>query len=267
MQYGAWLRGEPSRRGGYEISKPVMRASPNGNVDSGDETRQAVITAQVPEVQMEIRRAYVEKLIEQGANPSASGEPKLGLAIQAESVLHENGKECESMEKKHEKVAQFSESASASSTDHDDQPAYMHWEKAPFLEKEPTFKFVMAPNVEMGNDVESPRDKEAIMGPMALNYDTKDGWVAAKLGPKSKHWKRLAREVNNNKPAGKKGLKNGKREGPTPVQELDSNSLKQKHRKGLKHSDIIDEVGITENKNESMDGEVAVSAEQHRPAS
>ena len=171
------------------------------------------------------------------------------------------------MEKKHEKVAQFSESASASSTDHDDQPAYMHWEKAPFLEKEPTFKFVMAPNVEMGNDVESPGDKEAIMGPMALNYDTKDGWVAAKLSPKSKHWKRLAREVNNNKPAGKKGLKNRKREGPTPMQELDSNSLKQKRRKGLKQSDIIDEVGITENKNESMDGGVAVSAEQHHPAS
>ena len=91
--------------------------------------------------------------------------------------------------------------------------------------------------------------------------------MAAKLGPKSKHWKRLARKVNNNKPTGKKGLKNGKREGPTPVQELDSNSLKQKHRKGLKQSDIIDEVGITENKNESMDGGVAVSAEQHCPAS
>ena len=81
LQYGAWLRGEPSQRGGYEISKPVMRASPNGNVDSGDEARQAVITAQVPEVQTEIGRAYVEKLTEQGANPSASGEPKLGLAV------------------------------------------------------------------------------------------------------------------------------------------------------------------------------------------
>ena len=51
------------------------------------------------------------------------------------------------------------------------------------------------------------------------------------------------------------------------MQELDSNSLKQKRRKGLKQSDIIDEVGITENKNESMDGGVAVSAEQHCPAS
>ena len=47
------------------------------------------------------------------------------------------------------------------------------------------------------------------------------------------------------------------------MQELDSNSLKQKRGKGLKQSDIIDEVGITENKNESMDGRVR----RHRPAS
>ena len=143
----------------------------------------------------------------------------------------------------------------------------MHWEKAPFLEKEPTFKFVMAPNVERRNDVESPGDKEATLGPMALNFDPKDGWVATELGPKSKHWKRLAREVNNKKPTEKKGLRNGKREGPTPVQELDPNCLKQKRRKSLKQSDILDKVGSTEEKNESMDGGVAVSAVQHRPAS
>ena len=120
FQYGAWLRGKPSRKGGYALSKSVAQASPNGNVVSGGETRQAVITAQVPEVQTEIGRAYVEKLTEQGANPSASGEPKLGRAVQSKSGLHENGKVCESEEKKLQKVAQFSESASASSTDHDD---------------------------------------------------------------------------------------------------------------------------------------------------
>ena len=64
FQYGAWLRGKPSRKGGYALSKSVAQASPNGNVVSGGETRQAVITAQVPEVQTEIGRAYVEKLTE-----------------------------------------------------------------------------------------------------------------------------------------------------------------------------------------------------------
>ena len=35
MQYGAWLRGEPSKRGGYEVMKPVMcGAPPNEKVAS-----------------------------------------------------------------------------------------------------------------------------------------------------------------------------------------------------------------------------------------
>ena len=129
---------------------------------------------------------------------------------------------------------------------------------------EPAFEFNLAPKVLTEGKEEGPNPE---LGSVAMSYDPKEGWVSKKLGPKSKHWKRLAREVNNNKPAGKKGLKNRKREGPTSVQELDSNSLKQKRGKGLKQSDIIDEVGITENKNESMDGGVAVSAEQHHPAS
>ena len=51
------------------------------------------------------------------------------------------------------------------------------------------------------------------------------------------------------------------------MQELDPNCLKQKRRKSLKQSDILDEDGNTQEKNESMDGGVAVSAMQHRPAS
>ena len=51
------------------------------------------------------------------------------------------------------------------------------------------------------------------------------------------------------------------------MQELDPNCLKQKRRKSLKQSDTLDEVGNIEEKNESMDGGVAVAAVQHRPAS
>ena len=108
--------------------------------------------------------------------------------------------------------------------------------------------------------MEGPGDKDAGMGPMALNYNPNEGRVAAKLGPKSKHWKRLAREANNNKPIGKRGLKARKREGPTSVQELDPNNLNQKRRKGLKWSDNKLENETTENENESMDGGVAVPA-------
>ena len=266
LQYGAWLRGEPSRRGGYEVLKPIVRGDPpNGKAASGGGTEQIVATAQIPEPQTEIGRAYVEKMTGRGNTPLTSGESK-GGSDQAEDVLHENGKECESVEKKHEKLAKSSECASASSTNHGDQSAFMHWEKAPFPEIEPIFKFVVAPNEKVGSQVESPSDKDAAMGPMALSYNQNEGWVAAQLGPKSKHWKRLAREVNQNKPKGKKGLKSGKREGPTPLQELDPNNLDQKRRKGLKRNESL-ENGNTENEMESTDGGVAVLATQHRRAS
>jgi len=76
----------------------------------------------------------------------------------------------------------------------------MHWERAPIPTKEPNFKFVMAPNKDHSNDVEGPSNKEVKMGPMALSYDPKEGWVASKLGPRSGHRKRLVREVKQNKP-------------------------------------------------------------------
>ena len=143
----------------------------------------------------------------------------------------------------------------------------MHWERAPFPEKEPIFKYIVAPNEEVGNYVEGPSDKYAMMGPMALSYNPKEGWVAAELSPKSRHWKQLAREANQNKPIGKKGSKSGKREGPTPLQALDPNILDQKRRKDLKRSESNLENGNTKNETESMDGGVAVPAEQHRRAS
>ena len=132
LQYGAWLRGEPSRRGGYEVLKPVLRAPPNGNVDSSGGTEQVVATTQAPELQTEISRTYVEKPTGRGDTPSASEESKHGFSDQEEGVLHENGKECEGVEKKHEKIAQSSESVSASSRNHGDKSAFMHWERAPF---------------------------------------------------------------------------------------------------------------------------------------
>ena len=64
-----------------------------------------VATAQVPELQIEIGRAYVEKPTGWGDTPIASEESKHGFSYKKEGVLHENGKECEGVEKKHEKIA------------------------------------------------------------------------------------------------------------------------------------------------------------------
>ena len=93
----------------------------------------------------------------------------------------------------------------------------MHWERSPFPAKEPNFKYALELNKVIRNNMEGPTDKDAVMSLMALSYNPKEDWVAIELGPKSRHWKRLAREVNQPKPKGKRGSKSGKREGPTPL--------------------------------------------------
>ena len=72
------------------------------------------------------------------------------------------------------------------------------------------------------------------MGPLALSFDDKKGWIAENFGPTSRHWKSLARD--NSKQASQEGENptKGKRDGPIPLQELDPNSENLKRRKGSK---------------------------------
>lgn len=92
MQYGAWLRGEPSRRGSFELPKLVTGGAPeNGKVAAGGGTEKGVAKAQILENHTEVGRAYVEKLIGREDNPNALGESTLVFSDQSEEVLY--GKE------------------------------------------------------------------------------------------------------------------------------------------------------------------------------
>lgn len=71
---------------------------------------------------------------------------------------------------------------------------------------------------------------------MAMMYDSEQGWVAEQLGPKSGHWKRLAREIEPKTIQNEGNLKTLKREDPTPLEELDPNLPSQKRSKGKKES-------------------------------
>ena len=108
---------------------------------------------------------------------------------------------------------------------------------------------------EAGPSVDSPD-----LGPLALSFDDKKGWIAETLGPTSRHWKRLARENNKQVTQASESPTKGKRDGPTPLQELDPNSENLKRRKGSKG-------GIHDlNGQEEKVGGVAVVAVQHRRA-
>ena len=107
----------------------------------------------------------------------------------------------------------------------------------------------------------SPLCLDAEMDPLAMSYDGEKSWTTEKIGPNTRHWKRLAREVKKEKKADIKNLKVSKREGPTPLYELEPNTLEQKRRKAGKC------ISLTEDVNTQMVGEEAVAAVKHRQAS
>lgn len=96
------------------------------------------------------------------------------------------------------------------------------------------------------------------LGRIAMCSDEKKGWILETLGPASRHWKRLAREVNSRVARDGESPTNVKHEGPIPLQKLDPNTCGLKHRKGNKRQNQ------NQNGEEQMDGGVAVAAKQHR---
>lgn len=89
--------------------------------------------------------------------------------------------------------------------------------------------------------------------PLAMCFDQEKGCVTEPLGPKSRHWKHLARKINNLSPTRKDSPSKIKCTGPVPLQELDLNMLNTKCRKGtLQVCEVTDE-------NENMVGGEAVA--------
>lgn len=109
----------------------------------------------------------------------------------------------------------------------------MHWEKETHPVVEVPFEFRVAPNVN-GSGVEvGPVSVDKEISPMAMSFDVDLGWVVEEIGPKSGHWKRMARKAHaaslTEETMKDKTL--GKRPSPIPAQELETNVTNQKRRK------------------------------------
>ena len=72
------------------------------------------------------------------------------------------------------------------------------------------FKYVLAPNKDQENIMESLTPRASDMGPMAMCYNPNEGWVTTKLSPTSGHGKRLAKEAKQSKPKEEKSPKKTK---------------------------------------------------------
>ena len=173
------------------------------------------------------------------------------------SVLHELGKVNGRLEKLEEKEASLGDDSLGFPSAQPDMKMAMQREKADVDKTEPPFKFKLALN----KSPTQPRLEEAISGnergPMAMRFNENVGRVAKKMGPISKHSKRLAREIKSDTPKKNKSPTKQKRECPAPLIELDPNALELKRRRGKNKQHVVSEY---EN---MMDGSEVVAARHH----
>ena len=134
----------------------------------------------------------------------------------------------------------------------------MQWETANLQEVDEVHVGALAPIKKLEAKVGGPTNMGLDLGPLAMFYVEEKGWIAETLGPSSRHWKRLAREVKSKSESEGKSPIKVRREGPTPLQELDPNIKDLKRRKGKK-DDIQNTIG-----KKQLDGRVAMAAVQHR---
>ena len=136
----------------------------------------------------------------------------------------------------------------------------MQWEKETRQVQEPNFEFMLAPNPGLNNKEGSPNKLDSGRGPMAMSFDLKLGWTAEKLGPKSGHWKQLARGMKVVPTHNEISPINQIREGLTMLKELNLNVCVQKRRNGTK------QINLTPEEVKERDGGEAMTTMQHRQA-
>nr|POE67963.1 hypothetical protein CFP56_75730 [Quercus suber] len=267
LQYGAWLRGEPMRRGGREVvaqgarreateSKGAPEVSSTAPAEQRNTVKERNMVKECPEE----RGGHVDDKSNQEGSQSIGDVGVVTSVKPMPDVLAENGKVKELVGKKEEKEAalgRVGEEKLAAKTDFTEG---MQWETALGQRSQLISEGNLAPKNEVKMKVIGPVEENPIPGPLAMCYDEKTGWTSETLGPASRHWKRLAREINKGVVQESISPSNPKRVGPTPLQELDPNSVCQKRRKGKN-------VGDEEtNGKKNRVGGVAVAAEQHRRA-
>nr|POE96807.1 hypothetical protein CFP56_42558 [Quercus suber] len=110
----------------------------------------------------------------------------------------------------------------------------MQWETASCQVPKLILDGSLAPQFDLKVKEVGPSLENTALGPLALSFDDKKGWIAKTLGLTIKHWKGLARENNKQTSQVSESPTKGKRDGPIPLQELDPNSGNLKRRKGSK---------------------------------
>ena len=205
LQYGAWMRGEPARRVGWELTylKRNEGMSMRGSLPEGN--------SQALKVQTSRKEVETDK----GASVAPFlGEKKLECTSQTQGdsdgrkeIYHEMGLvNSNDVIPKTSNAILVKESVGEADLNSEADVSEQGVMET-FQGDVPKFKFeVVRKEKELGNDsgLELYKEEE---GPIAMTYDMDQGWVAEVLGPTSGHWKRKTRE----------GQPNGKAKELSPV--------------------------------------------------
>lgn len=171
---------------------------------------------------------YVPRLADRGDGRPTWVEIKQIDPKQLTENLHKEGKVNLSEEKVLEKEAQNSEKATSLKAAQSVVSKIMQWENAIIQGSEPKFNFEMVLTQPDKMHETTPGKDEGPQSPVAMLFDAKVGWVTETIGPTTKHWKRLAREIKGKSTEEGPGQETKKRTGLTPLQELDPNVVDHK---------------------------------------
>ncbi|KAL0009863.1 hypothetical protein SO802_004971 [Lithocarpus litseifolius] len=259
LQYGAWMRGEvPVRRVGGESSNPrnKERVENRGGAGLNRGMRTATEHHMPPETSI-VGATSRSNLLDLG-DCNMGNTTKDPDKLESKSEHYQgNGKSNLGMDTPESCMSVLGMEGADVVQCLADKGDSMYWEKATHQEASPRFDFALAPKQQTN---ESKRMDYTEVGPMAMCYEKELGWVAEKLGPGSKHWKRIERKGKAKEGGVDVGPTKLKREGPTPIDELDTNIIDLKRRKGKT------QVSKTPKGENVSDGREAVAARQHRRA-
>ena len=257
LQYGAWMRGDPVKRLGWEphLTKKSGGDDTRGKTNGGN--------VRIPMVQSPRSSAI------------GSGKVKLGVQFLGERTGENTTKVSEIGVSDKRELQENSKGRKLNKPPTEDSPILVkvgedraqatnekegsrHKETKSGEKEYPAFKFELGPTDRIGEALVGSDLISKEEGPMAMTYELDSGWVAESLGPSSGHWKRRARV----------GQAKGKEKMESPVQMkrgmvipsgvLDQNGLGRKRRKVEKKG------GEGDAEENGKVGGVAVAATQHR---
>ena len=270
-QYDAWLRGEPGRSSGRDYGRMGNGLVPENRDDlreTGTET-QTRARNRLKESSVVGRQHVSEQVVGQGDGTrniqveQGEGSQKVE-SFQSGETFHGNGKVSTPESKVDDKLTKSGKDPLMNTPKAKDLEDKMQCEEVMCdvanLKPEEGRSCKQETKGSVCADKEKQNWAESVSSPLAMSYDQERGWTSEMLGPKSGHWKRLARQVKECGPTVVSDPASQKRKGEAPLIELVQNAKCTKRAKGKEHTEKV--LG----EEMKMVGGVAVTAMQHRPA-